>query len=126
MKLLRTLSPQRQRFVICEPVGLGVIRSGMEQNERKALAAERAHQYAPKPTGGAVMAGICGAVVVLLTDVSVSRFYSWRLLEHAWLTALGMVVGFAIALAGYLRARRLNRRAHRDELRQINVDEDAS
>jgi len=96
----------------------------MHQDERKILAAERAHRYAPKPTGGAVMAGVCGAVVALLVDVAASGFYGWRVIEHVRLTAVAMAAGFMLVTLGYLRAKRLNRTARHEELIQINADED--
>ena len=96
----------------------------MHQDERKTLAAQRARRYAPKPTGGAVMTGVCGAVVALLVDVAASGFYGWRVIEHAWLRAAAMAAGFMLVTLGYQRAKRLNRTARHDELTQINADED--
>jgi hypothetical protein len=95
----------------------------MNQNDRENLAAERAEHYAPKPTGGSFMAGVCGAVIALLGEVALSRFYGWRLFANPWLTALSMGAGFLIVYVGYIRAKRLNRRAQRDELVQIEADE---
>lgn len=96
----------------------------MNKDERTALAAERAQRYAPNPTGGAVMAGVCGAAVVLLVDVSASGFYGWRVIDHVCLTTIAMAAGFLLVAIGYLRAKRLNRTARREELTQINADED--
>jgi len=69
------------------------------------------------------MAGVCGAAVALLVDFSASRFYGWRMIDHAWLTAIAIIAGFALVALGYLRAKRLNRTARREELTQINADE---
>jgi len=97
----------------------------MDQKDRENLAAERAQHYAPKPTGGAFMAGVCGAVIALLGEVALSRFYDWDLLSRPWLTALSTTAGFLIVYVGYIRANRLNRRAQRDELFRIEADERA-
>jgi hypothetical protein len=94
----------------------------MNQDEREDLASERAEGYAPRPTGGAFMAGVCVACVVLLGDVSVSAFYGWRVLDHLLLASLLTVAGFLIGFLGYRRLARLNRAARRAELKQIDID----
>jgi hypothetical protein len=98
----------------------------MNQSEREALAAQRAEQYAPHPTGGAMMAGVCGATVTLLGDVSLSKFYGWGLLSHPLLSGMAVALGFLFVLLGYLRAQRLSRKARRHELSKIDLDETGS
>ena len=69
------------------------------------------------------MAGLCGAAMALLADVSASKFYAWPLAGHVPATVLVMIVGFVVVLIGYRSAARRNRKAQRDELSQINRDE---
>ena len=95
----------------------------MDPYERNKLAAERAEHYAPRPTGGAIMAGLCGAAMALLADVSASKFYAWPLAGHVPATVLVVIFGFIVVLVGYRRAARRNRHAQLKELGQINRDE---
>lgn len=95
----------------------------MEEKRRDDLAAARAQKYAPRPTGGAVMAGVVGAGVVLAADAIASRFYGWRLGDHFWISAGLVVAGFAAGLLVYGRLAWLNRGARRRERSQIDRDE---
>lgn len=95
----------------------------MDRKQRQIIADERAEAYAPKPTGGIFMAGFCGAVLGLLADVVISRFYGWRLVDHPLMTALGMIAGFLIVFIGYARHRRRNRMASLKELKKIDQDQ---
>lgn len=95
----------------------------MDEKQRGRLAAARAQAYAPKPTGGALMAGVCAAAVLGLADVSLSRFYGWPLPDHLWLTAALVTAGFLIGALGYLRLRRLNRKARHAERTQIDAEQ---
>ena len=51
----------------------------MEEKRRNDLAASRAEEYAPRPTGGLFMAGVAGAGLLLAADAIISGFYGWRL-----------------------------------------------
>jgi hypothetical protein len=88
----------------------------MAQKERERRAAERAEQYAPMPTGGAFMAGLCGAIVALLGNVAVSAFYGWQLLDHVLIAVIVTATGFLVGFLGYKRLARLSREARRAEL----------
>ena len=44
----------------------------MDKDARQVLAKDRAESYAPAPTGGAWMAGLCVAVVALGGDLAVA------------------------------------------------------
>jgi hypothetical protein len=68
------------------------------------------------------MAGVCGGVIALMADVAVSSFYGWPLAGHLAITVLVTTAGFVIVFAGYKRAKRLSRRAERDELARIDRD----
>ena len=59
-----------------------VIPFAMPQNWRDRLAVKRAEKYAPKPTGGAFMAGVALAGAALLGDFAFSAFYGWRVPDH--------------------------------------------
>lgn len=86
---------------------------------RRALAAHRAETRAPRPTGGIALAGLCGAVVVLLGDVVVSAFYGWRVAEHLLLAVGLTVAGLVIGMMGYGRLILRNRKACAVELDRI-------
>ena len=97
----------------------------MEEEQRRSdLAAERAEAYAPRPTGGAIMAGLVGAGLLLSVDAVVSGFYGWRLRDHLLILLLLVLAGFAAGMLVYLRLRRLNRHARKAERVQIDREED--
>ena len=81
----------------------------MPQKWREHLAVERAEKYAPMPTGGSFMAGVCGAVVALLADAALSAFYGWHVGDHVLIAAF-------VALVGFLGHRRLAGRVTRERL----------
>lgn len=92
----------------------------MTDERKQKLAAHRAELYAPAPTGGSIMAGICTGVMALLGVFVVSGFYAQRVEEHLVLAAAVTAVGFLAGLAGYKRLARANRRATRNERRAID------
>ena len=96
----------------------------MPQERRERLAVERAEQYAPMPTGGAFMAGICGAVVALLANAAVSAFYGWHVRDHILIATFVTIAGFLVGFFGQRRLAGLSRKARRAELNDINLDED--
>lgn len=102
-----------------------VISSPMEEKRRDDLAACRAEEYAPRPTGGLFMAGVAGAGLLLAADAVISGFYGWRLSDNLESLAVLMAGGFASGLAVFLRLEKKNQRARRHERAQINRDEDA-
>ena len=85
----------------------------MPQKWRERLAVERAEKYAPMPTGGSFMAGVCGAVVALLADAALSAFYGWHVGDHVLIAAFVAIGGF---LVGFLGHRRLAGRVTRERL----------
>lgn len=94
-----------------------------EEVRRDALAAHRAEAYAPRPTGGAWMAGVVGAGVLLGGDAVLSGFYGWRLRDHLLLLVGLMVGGFIAGVVVYVRLLRQNRYARHVERVQIDADE---
>lgn len=92
----------------------------MNQAEREALATERAERYAPKPDGGLVMAGVCGAVAALLGDVVVSRFYGWHVRDHMSVAVFVAVAGFLAGSFANKRAAHRSRKARHTELTKID------
>jgi hypothetical protein len=96
----------------------------MDVEERQRLATERAEIYAPKPSGGSFMAGICVATVVLLGDAAVSRFYGWRIQDHLWVALIVTTAGFFVGLIAHKRLGRRSRKARRAERTQIDLDQD--
>lgn len=94
----------------------------MDQNEREDLASERAEGYAPQPTGGAFMAGVCVACVALVGHIWIAAFYDWRVRDHLFVAALLTIGGFVVGLLAYRRLARRNRAARHDELKQIDID----
>lgn len=98
----------------------------MRRRQREDLAAERAEVHAPRPTGGAAMAGLCGGVVVLLADVAVSGFYGWRVADHPILASALTAGGFIIGAGGYMRLVWRNLKARGVELDRINEEEDVA
>ena len=97
-----------------------VIPFAMPQNWRDRLAVERAEKYAPKPTGGAFMAGVALAGAALLGDFAFSAFYGWRVPDHMLIAALVTALGFLVGITGHWRLARLSRRARHAELANIN------
>lgn len=95
----------------------------MEEKRRDDLAATRAQAYAPRPTGGAIMAGLLGAGLMLAADAVVSGFYGWRLRDHLALLAILVGAGFLLGLLVYVRLIGHNRRARAAERAQINREE---
>lgn len=96
----------------------------MKPDQRQELAESRAEKYAPQPTGGAWMAGVCTAVVALGADVLVSRFYAWPWREHVLVTALVTLAGFLAGVVAYRKLAWTHGRAVRAERRQIDEDQD--
>ena len=97
----------------------------MEEKRRNDLAASRAEEYAPRPTGSLFMAGVAGAGLLLAADAIISGFYNWRLRDNLESLAVLMAAGFAGGLVGYLRLEKKNQRARRSERAQINHEEEA-
>ena len=98
----------------------------MNSEERDELAAKRAEEYAPRPTGGSFMAGMTGASLAIIADMAASAFYGWRILDHLWLAALLAVAGFLVGFIGYKRLAAISRRARRTERELIDRGEDGS
>lgn len=96
----------------------------INRQAREDLSIERAEQYAPRPTGGLVMAGVCGAGLALVGDMVVSGFYGWRVLDHGLIAVIVTAMGFAAGVAVYLRLARRSRKARKQELAQIHSDLD--
>lgn len=95
----------------------------MKPDEREQLAAERANAYAPKPTGGYVVAGLSGGAFAFVADLAVSKFYGWRMLDHLWIAAAATWVGLIIGVSIYATLDRRNRRARRHERTAIDKRE---
>ncbi|HRO33879.1 MAG TPA: hypothetical protein PLQ03_10755 [Brevundimonas sp.] len=93
----------------------------MDKDARQVLAKDRAERYAPAPTGGAWMAGLCVAVVALGGDLAVSAFYGWSAMNNLLIAGLITLGGFVTGFVGYKRVAQSNRRAIRFELDQINA-----
>lgn len=102
-----------------------VILSPMEEKRRDEMAASRAEEYAPRPTGSLFMAGVAGAGLLLAADAIISGFYAWRLRDNLESLVVLMVAGFAGGLAVFLRLKKKNQRARQNERAQINRDEEA-
>lgn len=95
----------------------------MKPNEREQLAAQRAEEYARKPTGGYVVAGLSGAALAFVADLAVSQFYGWQVLDHWWIAIGGSATGLAVAIVIYATLSRCNRRAQRSERARIDRGE---
>jgi hypothetical protein len=95
----------------------------MDGKERGRRAVERAEKYAPKPTGGSRMAGLCGAVVAAVGDWTISTFYGWSVREHILIASLTAVLGFLIGFLGYKRLEHLSRKARCAERASIDCRE---
>lgn len=92
----------------------------MTEERKQKLAADRAALYAPAPTGGSIMAGVCVGVVALLAVFVVSGFYALKVGDHLVLTTGITAAGFLTGLLGYKRLARANRRATRTERQAID------
>jgi membrane associated rhomboid family serine protease len=92
--------------------------------DRENLATQRAEEYAPMPAGGALMAGVCVAVVAILIDVAVSAFYGWQVRDNISIAVVLAVAGFLIGFLGHQRLSRRHRKARGEELHQINIERD--
>lgn len=88
----------------------------MTRDQRAGLAAQRAEEYAPRPQGGAIAAGVCGATMALVGDFVVSGFYGWSVAANAAVALAVTVLGFAIVFGVYVRRRAHNKRAIVNEL----------
>lgn len=94
----------------------------MDHDERHTLARDRAETYAPAPTGGSLMAGLCTAAVALGGDFAVSGFYGWAVRDHP-IVATGVTVGgFLAGWIGYKRLARTHGRATMAERGRIDAD----
>ena len=85
-------------------------------------ARDRAETYAPRPTGGSVMAGVCVAVVTFLGVMVVFGFYGWEVRDNVLLACLITAAGFVTGFVAYKNLKRANLTAVRDE--QANIDKD--
>jgi hypothetical protein len=74
------------------------------------------------PAGGSFMAGVCGAVLALLADVTVSAFYGWRIRDHVLIAMFLAIGGFLVGFLAHRRLAALSRKARRAELNRINLD----
>jgi hypothetical protein len=95
----------------------------MDHDERQTLAQDRAEKYAPAPTGGSLMAGVCTAAVLLGGDFVVSGFYGWKVSDNLILAAAVTLGGFFAGMIGYKRLARTNRRAVRSERSGIDDEQ---
>ncbi|MFC7379279.1 hypothetical protein [Brevundimonas sp. GCM10030266] len=96
----------------------------MDEENRQNIAEERAHRYAPAPSGRSAMAGLCVAVVAVGGDFIISGFYGLRPLEHWPLILILGVAGFLVGLLGHKRLARANRKAARAERRGVDAEQD--
>lgn len=97
-----------------------VVRYGMNPLKVDTRARDRAEAYAPQPTGGSVMAGVCVAVVAFLGVASLSGFYGWEVRDNVLLACLITGAGFVVGFVAYKNLKRLNRAAVRDEQAKID------
>lgn len=88
-------------------------------------ASDRAEAYAPRPTGGSIMAGVCVAVVTFLGVMVVSGFYGWEVRDNALLACLITATGFVTGFVAYKNLKRVNLTAVRHEQAKIDKDETA-
>lgn len=94
----------------------------MDDDQKRKLSEERAAAYAPAPTGGSAMAGLCVAMVALVADFAVSGFYGWEVRDHIPVAAGLVIAGFLAGWAGYKRLARANKRAERAERKALDTD----
>ncbi|WP_133244741.1 hypothetical protein [Caulobacter radicis] len=113
----------RAEAMIAGPGLVTMLDYEMNETEREMLAEDRAEAYAPKPVGGAFMAGVCGAALALLGFIVAARFYGWPVRDHIGLALILVAGGFVLVCGGYLRLARRNRRARRAERRLIDREQ---
>ena len=68
------------------------------------------------------MAGLCGLVMAVLADISVSGFYGWPVMDHLPISVGIAAAGFVAVFCGYKLAARKSRRARAIELRGLDGD----
>lgn len=83
---------------------------------RRQEAAERAEVYAPRPTGGPWLAGLCGAVVAMVALFTVGKVYELPLGPNLIFAVPIVLAAFVTVYVGYRRARGKNRRAQANEM----------
>jgi len=88
----------------------------MDDARREREAAERAEVYAPKPTGGAWLAGFCGAVVAMVVLFTIGKVYELHLQPNLIFAVPIVLAAFVTVYVGYRRARGKNRQAQADEM----------
>ena len=88
----------------------------MDDARREREAAERAEIYAPKPTGGAWLAGSCGAVVAMVVLFTIGKVYELPLQPNLIFAVPIVLAAFVTVYVGYRRARGKNRQAQADEM----------
>lgn len=88
----------------------------MDDARREREAAERAEVYAPKPTGGAWLAGFCGAVVAMVVLFTIGKVYELPLQPNLIFAVPIVLAAFVTVYVGYRRARGKNRQAQADEM----------
>lgn len=85
----------------------------MEDAKRKREAAEEL--YAPLPTGGPWLAGLCGATAAMVTLYTIGKFYALPLRPNSVAVILITLASFLVVYVGYRRARERNRKARAAE-----------
>ena len=88
----------------------------MDDARREREAAERAEVYAPKPTGGAWLAGSCGAVVAMVVLFTIGKVYELPLQPNLIFAVPIVLAAFVTVYVGYRRARGKNRQAQAHEM----------
>jgi hypothetical protein len=86
-------------------------RQAVEDAKRKREAAERAELYAPTPTGGPWLAGLCGATVAMVALYTIGKVYALPLGENWVPVVMITLASFLVVCVGYRRARERNRKA---------------
>jgi hypothetical protein len=97
----------------------------VEDAKRKREAAERAELYAPKPTGGPWLAGLCGATVAMVALYTIGKVYALPLRQNLTAVALITLASYVAVYVGYRRARERNRKARAAELEEPSEQGDA-
>ncbi len=80
----------------------------MSTDPSDTRARDRAELYAPRPSGGSIMAGVCVAVVAFLGVMVVSGFYGWEVRDNVLPACLITAAGFCVGFAGYKGQKRKN------------------
>lgn len=88
----------------------------MSARNLRGQASDRAEVYAPKPTGGSLMAGFSVGLIALGAIYGVLRFYNHRLAEFPVVVSAIVLASTLIGFASYKRAARKHRRAVEREL----------